>query len=117
MIQKISNNQPSFQGKLILTRAADNILNERIAKMPDKLRTKALQEYDQFIRKVINSKYEVKVSKLNKKDLLASVLREGNGFVLAHAIDKNNLMAKLGLRSPVKFMKKAFEEGPKHYFE
>ena len=117
MIQKISNNQPSFHGKLILSNFADNIVNERFRKMPSSLRSKALEEYDQFIRKVINSKYEVKVSKLNKKDLLASVFREGNGFVLAHAIDKNNLMAKLGLRSPVKFMKKAFEEGPKHYFE
>ena len=53
MIQKISNNQPSFHGKLILSNFADNIVNERFRKMPSALRTKALEEYDQFIHKKI----------------------------------------------------------------
>lgn len=114
MIQKISNNQPSFHGKLILSNFADNIVNERFRKMPSALRTKALEEYDQFIHKVINSKYEVKVSQLNKKDLCATVNREGEKDLLAYTEDRNNLIAKLGFRNPVKFMQKAFERAKKN---
>ncbi len=114
MISKISNNQPSFHGKLILSNFAENIVNERFRKMPSSLRTKALEEYDQFIGRVINSKYEVKVSKLNKKNLCAFVCRENDKQTLAYTEDKNNIFAKLGLKSPVKFMQKAFERAQKN---
>ena len=63
--------------------------------------------------KVINSDYNVHVFQINKKDLCANISLEGGKYPIAYAEDKYNLMAKLGLKNPVKFMQKAFEKAQK----
>ncbi len=115
MTSNIQNYKPSFQGRLIISSFAANIINERFQKMPGALRTKALEEYDSFIRKVVNSNYDVRVSKIRKKDLCAGVFDNTKELTVAYTEDKNNIIAKLGLRSPVKFMQKAFERAQENF--
>ena len=113
MTQITNNSQPSFQGKLILTRAADQMVNERFSKMPSMLRTKALDGYDKFIRKVINSDFEVNVSKHSDNNLIANVSKQGQKSIIAFAKDENHIFTKIGLKNPVKFMQEAFEKAQK----
>ena len=113
MIKNVSNSNPTFHGKFILSSFAGTRLNERFKKMPNTLRAKALAEYDTFITKVMNSDYNIHIFQINKKDLCASISLEGEKYPIAYAEDKYNLLAKLGLKNPVKFMQKAFEKAQK----
>lgn len=102
--------QQSFGRKLIITHGAEEIINKRFSRVPGLLRTKMLQQYDKFIRKVINSDFDVYVSELADENLLANVIKHEKKYSITYAIGRNNLLAKLGLKNPVKFMEEAFQK-------
>ena len=102
--------QQSFGRKLIITHGAQEIINKRFSRVPGLLRTKMLQQYDKFIRKVINSDFDVYVSELADENLLANVIKHEKKYSITYVIGRNNLLAKLGLKNPVKFMEEAFQK-------
>ena len=105
---------PSFQGRLHLTKMAADNLNEKMQKLAfSKQRRKVLNEYDKFIHKVINSNFDVYVSELPEGDLLANVSKSKSSKMLAYAINKNNIFSKIGIKNPIKFMQKAFQKAQK----
>ncbi len=113
MTKIYSNNvqNPSFQGKLQLTKKASENLNIKIQKLLfSGKRAKVLDEYDNFIRTVINSNFDVYVSELPEGQLIANVSRHGRKKFIAYAINRNRLLSKLGFENPIKFMKEAFKK-------
>lgn len=111
---KINQNRaqnPSFQGMLHLTKKASDNLNTKMQKLlfPNK-RLKVLDEYDKFIRTVVNSKFDVHVSELPDGQMIANVSNHGSKQPIAYAINRNGLLSKLGFENPIKFMKEAFKK-------
>ena len=114
---RINNNiyNQSFSGKLHLTSYATESLNAKIRRilLPVK-RQRVLAEYDKFIKDVADSAYNVYVSTLPENMLLAEVSKIGTKKTIAYAINRNKLLAKLGLENPIKFMQQAFEKAQRY---
>ncbi len=116
-MQHVNNNgyKPSFYGKLQFTRRAGEILKEKVENLllPGQ-KDKILEQYDTFIRKVVNSNFDVNVAELPEEQLVANVCMRGTEDVIAYSIHRNGILTKLGLENPIKFMLEALEKAKKN---
>lgn len=105
-MNNVNTNSPSFHGKLELTRIADDALNNSISALSSKNRDKVLENYDSLIRSIINSDFDVFVSKDAKNRLVANVTRHNEKETIASVTDRNPVLKMFS--NPVKFIEKAF---------
>lgn len=105
-MNNVNTNIPSFRGKLELTRIADEAINNSISALNGKNRDKVLENYDLLIRSIINSDFDVFVSKDAKNRLTANVTRHNENQTIATSTDTLPLLKMFS--NPVKFIEKAF---------
>ena len=96
----------SFGRKFELTKEADDAINVSLAGLKGKNRAQVLDSYDNLISSIINSDYDVFVSKTLDGKLVANVTPSGKMNVISSEKTEKPIFKKVS--NPIEFIEKAF---------